>query len=78
VKLTTATPISDSLKAAIVEQVKKTSDIKNIDLETSVNSKIIGGFVLQSGDKMVDASVAYSLQEMSRQFENNDFIYNIK
>jgi F-type H+-transporting ATPase subunit delta len=78
VKLTTATPISETLKAAIVEQVKKTGNYKSIDLEVAVNEQIIGGFVLQAGDKMVDASVASGLKEISRQFENNDFVYNVK
>ncbi|MEI6948015.1 ATP synthase F1 subunit delta [Paraflavisolibacter sp. H34] len=78
VKLTTAAPISEAVKNAIVEQVKKAGNIKNLDLETSVNEKLIGGFVLQTGDKMVDVSIAHDLKEIERQFQNNDFIYNIR
>lgn len=78
VKLTTAAPISDAVKNSIVEQVKRTSNMANIELETAVNPDLIGGFVLQAGDKLVDASVAYELKEISRQFENNDFIYKVK
>lgn len=78
VKLTTASPISESLKQAIVEQVKKTAGFPQIELEEKVDPAIIGGFVLQSGDKMVDASIAYDLKEISRQFENNDFIYKVR
>src|SRR5262245_18177207 len=78
VKLTTASPVNDALKQAIVEQVKKTSGMSNIELETSVNEDLIGGFVLQSGDKLIDASIAYDLKNVARQFENNDFIYKIR
>lgn len=78
VKLTTAAPVSEALKNAIMEQVKKTSNIQNIELETIIDDKIIGGFVLQAGDKLVDASIAYDLKEIARQFENNDFIYSIR
>lgn len=78
VKLTTATPASEEMKKAIVAQVKKTSGYQNIELETNVKPDIIGGFVLQIGDKLVDASVAYDLREVARQFENNDFIYKIR
>jgi F-type H+-transporting ATPase subunit delta len=78
VKLTTATPVSDEVKNSIVEQVKRTSDMKNIELEATVDPSIIGGFVLQAGDKLVDASIAYDLKEISRQFENNDFIYKVR
>ena len=50
----------------------------NIELQTSVNEALIGGFVLQTGDKLVDASIAYDLHEIARQFENNDFIYKVR
>lgn len=78
VKLTTALPVSDAVKNAIVAQVKTTSDMQNIELETAVDPNIIGGFVLQVGDKMVDASIAYDLREVAKQFENNDFIYKVR
>ncbi len=78
VKLTTATPVSDTVKNAIVTQVKNTSNMQNIELEAIVNPEIIGGFVLQAGDKMVDASISYELREIAKQFENNDFIYRLK
>jgi F-type H+-transporting ATPase subunit delta len=78
VKLTTATPVSDDLRSAIVNHIKSTTEMQNIELETVVNESIIGGFVLQTGDKMVDASIAYDLKEIAKQFENNDFIYKVR
>ncbi|HEX2607381.1 MAG TPA: ATP synthase F1 subunit delta [Flavisolibacter sp.] len=78
VKLTTAVPVTDQLRNAIIEQVKKTSDLQTIELETAVDPSLIGGFVLQAGDKLVDASIAYDLKEISKQFENNDFIYKVR
>jgi len=78
VKLTTATPINENLKKAIIDQIKKTSDMQNIELEAVVNEDLIGGFVLEAGDKLVDASIAYDLKQIARQFENNDFIYKLR
>lgn len=78
VRLTTAIPVSEEVKNSIVAQVRKTSDMENIELETVVNPALIGGFVLQTGDKLVDASIAYDLKEISKQFENNDFIYKVR
>lgn len=78
VKLTTATPVSDALKNSIVAQVKKTSNMENIELETAVDPSLIGGFVLQAGDKLIDASILYDLKTIARQFENNDFIYKVR
>ena len=78
VKLTTATPVSESVKKSIIAQVKKTSDMENIELVEIVDPSIIGGFVLQAGDQLVDASISYDLKTIARQFENNDFIYKVR
>ncbi|OQY96442.1 MAG: ATP synthase F1 subunit delta [Sphingobacteriales bacterium UTBCD1] len=78
VKLTTAAPLSEELKSAIVKQIQTVSEMKNIELETAVKPELIGGFVLQAGDKLVDASISYDLKEIARQFESNDFVYKIR
>jgi F-type H+-transporting ATPase subunit delta len=78
VLLTTASPMTEDLKNTIISQIKKTSDMQNIELETVVNKDLIGGFVLQAGDKLIDASIAYDLKQIARQFENNDFVYKIR
>ncbi len=78
VKVTTAVPISDNVRQSIKEQVKKASGYDNIELDEKIDDGIIGGFVLQIGDKLIDASIAYDLRNIARQFENNDFIYKIR
>lgn len=77
-KLTTAGPVSEALKQDIINQVKKSSSMQQIELETAVDEKLIGGFVLQAGDQLIDASIAYDLRQIARQFENNDFIYKVR
>jgi F-type H+-transporting ATPase subunit delta len=76
--LTTAAPVTEEVKKAIIEQVKKTGGFQHVELEEKVNPDLIGGFVLQVGDKLVDASIAYDLRAIAKQFENNDFIYKIR
>lgn len=78
VKLTTAVPVSEELKNQIINQVKNSSDMQNIELETKVDESLIGGFVLQAGDKLVDGSISYDLRHIARQFENNDFVYKVR
>jgi F-type H+-transporting ATPase subunit delta len=78
IQLTTASPLSEAAKEAIVSQVKKSGGYENIELQTKVDEKLIGGFVLQAGDKLIDASIAYDLKTIARQFENNDFVYKIR
>jgi len=78
VKLITASPLSDEVKNSIIAQVKKTGGFDNIELDEKVDKDIIGGFVLQIGDKLIDASISYDLKAIAKQFENNDFIYKIR
>ena len=78
IKLTTAAPVSDTLRNAVIEQVKKSIGFENVELEEKVDPEIIGGFILQAGDKLVEASVSYDLKTIAKQFENNDFIYNVR
>jgi len=78
VTVTTAVPASEALKTQILTHLQQTTSMKQIELETVVDESIIGGFKVQVGDKLVDASVAYDLREVARQFENNDFIYKVR
>jgi F-type H+-transporting ATPase subunit delta len=78
VKLTTAVPANDTVRKAIIDQVSKAGGFANIELEEKVDPSIVGGFVLQVGDKLVDASISYDLREVAKQFENNDFVYKIR
>jgi len=77
VKLTTAAPVSSELQNRIVAQVQQNSRLQLVELETAVNPDLIGGFVLQTGDQLIDASIAQELKAIGRQFEKNDFIYKI-
>jgi F-type H+-transporting ATPase subunit delta len=78
VTLTTATPASEELKQTIIDKVKQTTSKQNIELKTEVKPELIGGFVLQMGDALVDASISYDLHAIKQQFLNNDFLYNIR
>lgn len=76
--LTTAAPISEATRTALVDQVKKTAGFQHVELNEKVDPALIGGFVLQVGDQLVDASIAYDLKNIAKQFESNDFIYSIR
>ncbi len=78
VKLTTAVPVSEELKKGILDKIRSGSSMKNIELNSEVDEEIIGGFILEIGDQLVDASIAYDLNNVKKQFQNNDFIYKIR
>jgi len=78
VKLTTAAPVGEDLRNSLLEKIQSNTSMKNIELATEVDEKLIGGFVLEANGKMVDASIAYDLNNIRKQFQNNDFIYKIR
>ena len=78
VKLVTAVPISDELKNSITNKIKSTLKMEHIELNAEVKEEIIGGFVLEIGDKLIDASIAYDLSTIKKEFEDNDFVYRIR
>ncbi len=75
VRLTTATPLNETalneIKAALL---KSTETDEAVEIETKVNPDLIGGFVIEMGDKLYDASVAYKLDQIKRNFTDNKYI----
>ncbi len=78
VKLTTAVVIGDSLKNTIIDKVKQGSGIDSIELETKTDESLIGGFVLEFNNNLVDASVLRDLKDIKKQFIGNVYIRNIR
>ncbi len=77
-KITTAAPISEELKAAIVAKVKADAGIENIELETLVQEELIGGFKMEMGGNLVDATVLHDLKFVKKQFADNEYIQKLR
>lgn len=78
VKLTTAVPVSDSLKNSIMSRIKLDTSVQNIELETVVKEELIGGFVLEFDNNLVDASIQRDLRDLKAQFQNNVYVQQIR
>jgi F-type H+-transporting ATPase subunit delta len=79
VKLTTATAVSDDLKNAIVEKMKREAKLEHVELDAKTDEALIGGFVLEFNNNLVDASVLRDLKDIAKQFkERNVFVQNIR
>jgi F-type H+-transporting ATPase subunit delta len=78
VKITTAVQISDSLRDTILSQIEGNGTAAKIDLETAVNESLIGGFVLETKAKLLDASILKDLKDVKKQFMNNDYLHRIR
>jgi F-type H+-transporting ATPase subunit delta len=78
VKLTTATAISEELKQSIVAKLKAETSLQNIELETAVKGELIGGFVLEFNNNLVDASIERDLRDIRKQFSQNIYVQQIR
>lgn len=78
VTLTTATEVSDELKQTIEQKVKAAQNIGSIELTTKVDESLIGGFVLEFNNNLVDASIARDLRDVKKQFDKNVFVANMR
>ena len=78
VTITTAVPISSALQQSIVEKIRTTTSFEKIELETEVKDELIGGFTLEMGDVFVDASILRDLNDVKKQFKNNEYIHSIR
>ena len=77
-KLTTASAISENLVNSFVTKIKASSSFDHLNLETCVDEKIIGGFVLEMEGKLIDASILRDLNDVKKQFANNDYIHKLR
>lgn len=78
VKVTTAVAMSEAIQNDIIAKVKANSSIKNLELETLVNEDLIGGFLLETADQLIDATVLRDLKDVKKQFLNNDYIHKLR
>jgi F-type H+-transporting ATPase subunit delta len=72
--ITTAIPLDAKLRAEFETLVKKISTTQQVELIEKVDASMIGGFVLHTGDRQIDASVKNKLNAMKVQFSQNPYV----
>jgi len=65
--VTTTQSLDPALRDEFKTMVEKISS-KKVELEETINEELIGGFVLQIGDKQLDRSIKTQLQALGRAF----------
>ena len=79
VKITTAEPLTDEMLSAIMTNVKNTATAgQTFEIETKVENELIGGFLLETGGTLIDASILRDLKDIQKQFMNNDYLHRIR
>lgn len=74
VNVRSAVELSQPTLDAIVNRLRESADLKEVELTTEVDEELIGGFILKFEDKQMDASVARQLNELEKDFLDNKFI----
>ena len=78
--ITTASGLDEELRKKVLDVVKQSAnpDLPDrqagVELIEKTNGKLIGGFVLQVGDRRVDASIAKQVRKLALSFNENPYI----
>jgi F-type H+-transporting ATPase subunit delta len=75
--ITTTVPMDAALRAEIEAVVKQLSSKKEIELIEKTDPALIGGFVLNVGDRQIDTSISSKLKHLKIKFSENQFIKEI-
>ena len=78
VKITTAVPMSTDAEQSILSKLRSNTPIQHIELETLVEDELIGGFKLEVGGTLVDATILRDLNDVKKQFKNNEYIQQLR
>lgn len=72
--VTTAIPLDAAMRGEFEKLVRQYSDKKQIELIEKVDPELIGGFVLNVGDRQVDASIRSKIKTLQVKFSQNSYI----
>lgn len=78
VKITTAAPVGTEVQEEILKKLRSNPAYQNIELETVVDEKLIGGYKFEMADKLIDASILRDLNDVKKQFMNNEYIHRLR
>ncbi len=70
----TAVPLDAGLRSEFEKLVSHYSDQKQVELIEKVDREIIGGFVLNIGDRRIDASLNNKIKKLKLKFSQNPYI----
>jgi F-type H+-transporting ATPase subunit delta len=72
--IVSAFELDASLKSQLETMVKKLSNKTQVELDQKVDKELIGGFILNVGDRQIDASIKSKLKSLKNKFSENPFV----
>nr|QVY57959.1 ATP synthase delta subunit [Betaphycus gelatinus] len=63
--ISTAISLTEKQQEALIQKIKTMTNSKQVKLEISIDSSLIGGFTIQIGSKKIDTSLSGKLEQMA-------------
>ena len=76
VRLTTALKLGEREKEDIKQLIRDAFDARKVDFREDVDHRIMGGFIIQVEDQLLDASVRRQLEMIRKTLFNKDYSKN--
>jgi len=73
-KITSAEPLTENVLAQMRATIKSQLNANDVEIHTTIDKDLIGGFVLEYNDKIFDASILYDLKHIAKQFADNEYV----
>jgi len=70
-EITSAVPLTKTQKQAITEKVITLTKARQVELETKIDSDLIGGVIIKVGSQVIDASLRGQLRRLSLRLSSN-------
>lgn len=80
VEITTAIEIEEAVKQKVAAQLQNLKQLqgKQVEVRTTTDESILGGFVAKFDDLMYDASIKRELQIIGKQFVENMYVHKMR
>jgi F-type H+-transporting ATPase subunit delta len=77
VNITTAVELSESMMESIKQNLAKTLPNVNLKIAAKTDQRLIGGFKLQYGDNLYDATIQKKLKDLRSQFLDESYVEKV-
>ncbi len=74
VKISSAVKLDAGVVTGIINSLKTNEKLGDVELTEEIDASMIGGFILQWGDKMIDSSVSRRLSTLKGVIEDDSFV----
>lgn len=70
-EVSTVSTLTELQQSNLIDKIKLMTNCKNVKLITSIDSSLIGGFIIKIGSKIIDTSLSSKLKQIALYLETN-------